>query len=181
MLDQTTSPPADPVAVGERGPQERERPALESLPSGVSRDRLRRGLIRLGVLVAFVVVVVTLVPGLGELRSRFAHARPAWLAVACALEMLSVFAYVPAFRAVFCTRMSWGTSYKIAVAEEGAGSLFPLGGAGGLAVGVWALRRGGMPAAEIARKTVAFFLAARSPWSGSGWRPVSCPATRGSC
>ena len=158
MLDQTTSPPADPVAVGERGPQERERPALESLPSGVSRDRLRRGLIRLGVLVAFVVVVVTLVPGLGELRTRFAHATPAWLAVACALEMLSVFAYVPAFRAVFCTRMSWGTSYKIAVAEEGAGSLFPLGGAGGLAVGVWALRRGGMPAAEIARKTVAFFL-----------------------
>jgi hypothetical protein len=41
--------------------------------------------------------------------------------------------------------MSWATSYKIAVAEEGAGSLFPLGGAGSLALGVWALRRGGMP------------------------------------
>jgi uncharacterized protein (TIRG00374 family) len=54
--------------------------------------------------------------------------------------------------------MSWATSYKIAVAEEGAGSLFPLGGAGSLALGVWALRRGGMPADEIARKTVAFFL-----------------------
>jgi uncharacterized membrane protein YbhN (UPF0104 family) len=50
------------------------------------------------------------------------------------------------------------TSYKIAVAEEGAGSLFPLGGAGSLALGVWALRRGGMPAEEVARKTVAFFL-----------------------
>jgi uncharacterized membrane protein YbhN (UPF0104 family) len=71
---------------------------------------------------------------------------------------LSVLAYVPAFRAVFCRRMSWGTSYKIGVAEEGAGSLFPLGGAGSLALGVWALRRGGMPADEIARKTVAFFL-----------------------
>jgi uncharacterized membrane protein YbhN (UPF0104 family) len=54
--------------------------------------------------------------------------------------------------------MSWATSYKIGVAEEGAGSLFPLGGAGSLALGVWALRRGGMPAEEIARKTVAFFL-----------------------
>jgi hypothetical protein len=32
--------------------------------------------------------------------------------------------------------MSWGTSYKIAVAEEGAGSLFPVGGAGSLALGV---------------------------------------------
>jgi uncharacterized membrane protein YbhN (UPF0104 family) len=78
--------------------------------------------------------------------------------IACAFEVLSVLAYVPAFRAVFCTRMSWATSYKIGVAEEGAGSLFPLGGAGSLALGVWALRRGGMPADEIARKTIAFFL-----------------------
>jgi len=130
----------------------------EPLPSDVSPRRLRRGLLRLGGLVAIAVVVVTLVPGLGELRSRFAHAQPAWIVIACVFELLSVLAYVPAFRAVFCTRMSWATSYKIAVAEEGAGSLFPLGGTGSLALGVWALRRGGMPAAEIARKTVAFFL-----------------------
>jgi uncharacterized protein (TIRG00374 family) len=130
----------------------------EPLPSDVSPHRLRRGLLRLGGLVAIAVVVLTLAPGLGELRSRFAHARPVWIGIACALEVLSVLAYVPAFRAVFCRRMSWATSYKIAVAEEGAGSLFPLGGAGSLALGVWALRRGGMPTDEIARKTVAFFL-----------------------
>jgi uncharacterized protein (TIRG00374 family) len=130
----------------------------EPLPGDVSPHRLRRGLVRLGGLVAVVVVVVTLVPGLGDLRSRFAHAQPVWIVIACAFELLSVFAYVPAFRAVFCRRMSWATSYKIAVAEEGAGSLFPLGGAGSLALGVWALRRGGMPGDEIARKTVAFFL-----------------------
>jgi uncharacterized protein (TIRG00374 family) len=130
----------------------------EPLPSDVSPHRLRRGLLRLGGLVAIAVAVLTLAPGLGELRVRFAHARPVWIGIACALEVLSVLAYVPAFRAVFCTRMSWATSYKIAVAEQGAGSLFPLGGAGSLALGVWALRRGGMPAEEIARKTVAFFL-----------------------
>jgi uncharacterized protein (TIRG00374 family) len=130
----------------------------EPLPSGVSPNRARRALIRLGALIVVSVMVVTLLPGLGQLRSRFAHARPIWLAVACALEVLSVLAYVPAFRAVFCTEMSWGASYKIAVAEEGAGSLFPFGGAGSLALGVWALRRAGMPAAEVARKTVAFFL-----------------------
>ncbi|HEY1777509.1 MAG TPA: lysylphosphatidylglycerol synthase transmembrane domain-containing protein [Solirubrobacteraceae bacterium] len=130
----------------------------EALPSDVSPHRLRRGLLRLGGLVAIAVVVVTLAPGLGELRSRLAHARPVWIVIACGFEVLSVLSYVPAFRAVFCTRMSWPTSYKIAVAEEGAGSLFPLGGAGSLALGVWALRRGGMPADEIARKTIAFFL-----------------------
>jgi hypothetical protein len=120
----------------------------EPLPGDVSPRRLRRGLLRLGGLVAIAVVVVTLGPGLGELRSRFAGARPIWIVIACGFEVLSVLAYVPAFRAVFCRRMSWATSYKIGVAEEGAGSLFPLGGVGSLALGVWALRRGGMPAAR---------------------------------
>jgi hypothetical protein len=47
-------------------------------------------------LVTIAVVVVTLAPGLGELRSRFAHARPVWIVSACAFEFLSVLAYVPA-------------------------------------------------------------------------------------
>jgi uncharacterized membrane protein YbhN (UPF0104 family) len=138
----------------------------EPLPGDVSPHRLRRGLLRLGGVLAIGVVVVTLAPGLGELRRRFADARPVWIVIACAFEVLSVLAYVPAFRAVFCTRMSWGTGYKIGVAEEGAGALFPLGGAGSLALGVWALRRGGMPGEEIARKTVAFFLLTSAPSVG---------------
>ena len=36
--------------------------------------------------------------------------------------------------------------------------MFSVGGAGGLALGAWILRRGGLPAAFIARRTVAFFL-----------------------
>ena len=169
VVSVTDRPPADEASPHEDMPEE-DQPVIaerssaplvadpEPLPGDVSPRRLRRGLVRLGGLLAIAVVVVTLGPGLGDLRSRFAHARPVWILIACAFEVLSVLAYVPAFRAVFCIRMSWATSYKIAVAEEGAGSLFPLGGAGSLALGVWALRRGGMPADEIARKTVAFFL-----------------------
>ena len=55
----------------------------EPLPGDVSPRRLRRGLVRLGGLVAIAVVVVTLGPGLGELRRRFAHARPVWIVIAC--------------------------------------------------------------------------------------------------
>jgi uncharacterized protein (TIRG00374 family) len=157
-------PEADQPVTAERGDTAVADP--EPLPSGVSPHRLRRGLLRLGGLVAIGVVVVTLAPGLGELRRRFAQAQPVWIVIACAFEVLSVLSYVPAFRGVFCRRMSWGTSYKIAVAEEGAGSLFPLGGAGSLALGVWALRRGGMPGEEIARKTVAFFLLTSAPSVG---------------
>jgi uncharacterized protein (TIRG00374 family) len=49
-------------------------------------------------------------------------------------------------------------SYKIGMAEQAANSLLPAGGAGGLALGAWALSRSGTPAEHIARRTVAFFL-----------------------
>jgi uncharacterized membrane protein YbhN (UPF0104 family) len=44
------------------------------------------------------------------------------------------------------------------MAELAANSLLPTGGAGGLALGVWALRQAGMATVHIARRTVAFFL-----------------------
>jgi uncharacterized protein (TIRG00374 family) len=44
------------------------------------------------------------------------------------------------------------------MAELAANSLLPAGGAGGLALGVWALRQAGMPTAQIARRTIAFFV-----------------------
>jgi uncharacterized protein (TIRG00374 family) len=44
------------------------------------------------------------------------------------------------------------------MAELAANSLLPAGGAGGLALGVWALRQAGMPTAHVARRSVAFFV-----------------------
>lgn len=133
------------------------------LPASVDVGRLRRAALKLGAAVVVVVILVTLLPGLGELRERFAHASAGWIVVGCALEVLSCLAYVLAFRRVFCIRMSRSTSYKIAMSELGADSLLPVGGAGGLALGAWALRRGGMPTKEIADKTVAFFLLTSVP------------------
>jgi uncharacterized membrane protein YbhN (UPF0104 family) len=54
--------------------------------------------------------------------------------------------------------MSWRTSYEIGMAELATNSLISVGGAGGLALGAWILRRGGMSIRHIARRTVAFFL-----------------------
>jgi uncharacterized membrane protein YbhN (UPF0104 family) len=44
------------------------------------------------------------------------------------------------------------------MSELATNSLLSVGGAGGLALGAWILRRGGMPAQHVARRTVAFFL-----------------------
>ena len=74
------------------------------------------------------------------------------------LELASCASYVLVFRGVFCDRMSWRTSTEIGLSELAANSLLSVGGAGGLALGAWILRRGGLPATFIAQRTVAFFL-----------------------
>ena len=137
----------DPVAI-----------QAEPLPDEFSAPRLRRSLLILAAIVLAVVATIVLVPGLSSLRDRFSGAEPGWLALAAVLELLSCASYVLVFRGVFCRRMSWRTSTEIGLAELAANSLFSVGGAGGLALGAWILRRGGLPASFIAHRTVAFFL-----------------------
>lgn len=130
----------------------------ESMPDSLSPRHLARRLLELAGLIAVVAVLILFGPDLGSLRHQLAHASPGWLIAACVLEVLSALSYVVIFRAVFCPRMSWRLSYQIGMAEQAANSLLPAGGAGGLALGVWALRRGGMSAEHIGRRTVAFFI-----------------------
>jgi uncharacterized membrane protein YbhN (UPF0104 family) len=130
----------------------------EPLPDEFSASRLRRSLVVLAAVVLVVAATLVLAPGLGSLREKFVGAQPGWLALAAALQLGSCAAYVLVFRGVFCRRMSWRTSTEIGLSELAANSVFSIGGAGGLALGAWILRRGGLPAAYIARRTVAFFL-----------------------
>jgi uncharacterized protein (TIRG00374 family) len=134
-----------------------------AVPEELSRRRLRSRLLWALGLVAVVVAAVTLLPGLGSLRARLSHAKPEWLLLGAGLKVLSGLGYIAVFRMIFCRRMTWRVSYQIGMSELGANALFPTGGAGGLALGAWALRRGGMQASEIARRTVAFFLLTSVP------------------
>ncbi|HTU77206.1 MAG TPA: YbhN family protein [Solirubrobacteraceae bacterium] len=147
---------------------DRESPARVSAaeieaPEGFASHKLRSRLAFVIVVVLVVVALITLLPGLAGLRSRLAHAKPAWLALGVVLKLLSGLGYVAAFRMIFCRRMSWRVSTEIGMAELGANAVLPAGGAGGLALGAWALKRGGMSGAEIARRTVAFFLLTSVP------------------
>ena len=128
------------------------------VPEQLSRRKVRKQLLFLTGVVLVVVAVVTLLPGLDGLRARLSHANPVWLVLGAGLKVLSGLGYVAIFRMVFCRRMSWRVSYQIGMSEMGANALLPTGGAGGLALGAWALKRGGMPTAEIARRTAAFFM-----------------------
>ncbi len=134
-----------------------DQPRLE-LPDELDARKLRRRVLE--VLAAFVAVglVALLAPGLGEVRDKLAGADPAWLVLGVVLEVASCLSYVVMFRPVFCSHMARRTSAELGLSELGVGSLVPAGGLGGLALGVWALRRGGMPGDLIARRTIAFFL-----------------------
>ena len=132
--------------------------STEPLPEEFSRSRLRRSLLALGAVAVGVVVLLTLLPGLSSLRESFSGAEPGWLLFGVLLELFSCASYVLVFRFVFCRHMSWETSTEIGLSELAANSLLSVGGAGGLALGAWILRRGGVPGGQIARRTVAFFL-----------------------
>jgi uncharacterized membrane protein YbhN (UPF0104 family) len=130
----------------------------EPLPDEFSPSNLRRSLAIVGAVALVVVALIVVVPGLASLRDRFAGARPGWLVLGAVLQLGSCTAYVLVFRGVFCRHMSWRTSSQIGLSELAANSVLSVGGAGGLALGAWILRRGGLGSAFIARRTVAFFL-----------------------
>src|SRR5688500_7915998 len=108
-----------------------------------------RRLVEIGVFAALLVGALFAFPGLDELRARLAGADARLIALAAILEVGSCLAFVAAFRGVFSRRLSWRFSYEVGMAEQAANVLLPTGGAGGLALGAWALRRIGMPAERI--------------------------------
>lgn len=152
------SPTADSAPVRAADAHGTARGTGTTMPDELDPRHLRRGLLQLGAVAVVVTGLLVFGPGLDSLRDRFRNASAPWLTAGVVLELGSALSYVVIFRAVFCARMSWRLSYQIGMAEQGANSLLPAGGAGGLALGAWALNRGGMDAGLIGRRSVAFFL-----------------------
>ena len=128
------------------------------MPDEFEPRRLARRTLQIVAVLAVVGLVLLLAPGLGQVRDLLTKAQPEWVALAVAFEAMSCVSYVLMFRPIFCQNMPWRTSWEIGLAELGAGSIVPASGAGGLALGAWILREGGMPAERIASRSVAFFL-----------------------
>src|SRR4051794_15291888 len=144
----------------DRPPQE---PQVEYVsPAPMPRDfdpaRLaRRAAIAVGLL-AVLGLIAWLAPGLGQVRTLLGRAEPTWLVLGVGLGVASGLSYVAMFRPVFCRRMSWRSTAEIGLSELAVGSIVPASGAGGVALGAWILSRSGMPAAIVARRSVAFLL-----------------------
>ncbi len=119
---------------------------------------------------ATVFVVVSLVAlyfllpqlaGLDDTWQRIEQGNPAWLFLALLFTVGMFAGYVALFQGVFVragSRIDWRESYQICMAGLAATRLFSAGGAGGLVLIAWALRRSGMNARTVADRTVSFLV-----------------------
>jgi uncharacterized protein (TIRG00374 family) len=137
--------------------------AAQPPPGQLSTGHLIRRLLMLVVLLGIVAILVVSLPGLGSLRHRFGQADWRLLVVIALLKLCSCLSNIVAFRDVFCPKLGWRFSYQLGMAEQATNVLVPTGGAGGLALGAWALHQEGMPSDKIARRSVCFFVLTSLP------------------
>jgi uncharacterized protein (TIRG00374 family) len=157
MDTMVTRPEVDPKEPGED---------QDDLDEAMPRVELtRRTLLLLAVLavsiVAFLYFVLPQLADLEDKSKRLGTGDPWWFVAALGFTVLSFGGYVAMFRGVFIghgTRIDLRASYQITMAGLAATRLLAAGGAGGIALTAWALRRAGMDRRKVADKTLAFLI-----------------------
>ena len=112
--------------------------------------------------VAALYVGLPKIAGLDETWGLLAKGDPWWFVVALVLEAASYGGYVVIFRGVFVgpgSPIGWRESYEITMSGVAATRLFAAGGAGGIALTGWALRRSGMGRRAVLRGLTTFLVA----------------------
>ena len=95
-----------------------------------------------------------------DASAKLGDAKLSWILVAVGFAFAMFGAYVALFRGVVGERVElrWKDSYDITMAGLAATRLFSAGGAGGIVLTYWALRKAGMPRKETASRMVAFLV-----------------------
>ncbi|HET8754796.1 MAG TPA: lysylphosphatidylglycerol synthase transmembrane domain-containing protein [Solirubrobacteraceae bacterium] len=129
-------------------------------------------LIFIGFLAASLAALYYLLPQLAGLQDtwhRIEDGSPWWMLLALLFTFGMFVGYVMQFRGVFGRaetrqRIDWRESYQITMAGLAASRIFAAGGAGGLVLMAWALRRAGMRKREVADKTLSFLILTYFPY-----------------
>lgn len=97
--------------------------------------------------------------GVSDGISKLDDADPVWIGIAVVFSIASYATYIALFKAVVggeAVRFTWGETYQINMAGVAATLLFSAGGAGGVALTYWALKKAGMKRRDAARRMIAF-------------------------
>jgi uncharacterized membrane protein YbhN (UPF0104 family) len=138
----------------------RSSPAPEPEPTSTpdhDAHRLRNGLIWTGALALLLLGIGLAVPDLRGILDRAADAKVGWLVLGVALEVASCLGYVAVVRLVL-RRAPRREARWLAWAEMAFGAVVPVGGAGGLAVGAWAMRAWGLAWSRVVNRSMVIFL-----------------------
>jgi uncharacterized protein (TIRG00374 family) len=135
----------------------------------------RNLLVLSGFIAASIAALYYLLPqiaGLEDTWHRIEDGSPWWMFVALVFTGGMFAGYVMMFRGVFIrvpgtVKIGWRESYQITMAGLAASRIFAAGGAGGLVLMAWALRRAGMRKRLVADKTLSFLILTYIPYVGA--------------
>jgi uncharacterized protein (TIRG00374 family) len=130
------------------------------------RRKLVSGVALVLLLVVAIYVLFPKIVGADEAVANLDEATWYWVLIAIGFNVLAFVAYVALFRGVLGgtredevhRRLDWRASYQITMAGLAATRIFSAGGAGGLVLTYWALRKAGMPRRRAACRMVAFLV-----------------------
>jgi uncharacterized membrane protein YbhN (UPF0104 family) len=170
--------PLQSVDAGRVGPELEPTAEIERAGSRLLGDRRRM----LSVLAAFVLLIAAIyiflpkVVGVGGSLKKLSDPSWPWVVVAIGFNAFSFLAYAVLFRGILGgrderdpvrRRLDLGASYKITMAGLAASTLFSAGGAGGIALTYWALRKAGMERRRAACRMVAFLVLLYTVYAGA--------------
>ncbi|MDE3069628.1 MAG: flippase-like domain-containing protein [Acidobacteriota bacterium] len=113
------------------------------------------------VALAFLYVVLPQLGGVRHTWDRLNDGDLWWIGVALVFELISMASYVALFQGIHVppgSSIRLVDSYKITMASLAATRLFAAGGAGGVVLTAWSLRRSGMARGEVAMRMMAFLV-----------------------
>ena len=156
---------ADPAVDGEF--EEGNGEEVESL---LHPKRLAQTLFVVLLLVGAIYILFPKLVGVENSLDKLGDGDPVWIGIAIAFCIASFFSYVALFRGVVGERtlhLEWTESYQITMAGLAATRLFSAGGAGGIVLTYWALRKAGMERRESACRMVAFLVLLYAVYMGT--------------
>jgi uncharacterized membrane protein YbhN (UPF0104 family) len=127
----------------------------------MTRRRFVLGCLLILGVVALLYYGVPRLAGFNETWHRIEQGDPWWLALALAFSVLSFGGYVVLFKYVYAeggVDIGLRESYQITMASLAATRIFAAGGAGGIALTAWAMRRAGMARRTVAERTIVFLV-----------------------
>lgn len=135
-------------------------PSTEEI-SFFSRRRILQTLVVVLLLIVAIYFLFPSLVGLEDALGKVDDAKVGWVLVAVGFGFAMFGTYITLFRGVVGgdeLPLSWREAYEINMAALAASRLFSAGGAGGIALTYWALRKAGMEARRATQRMVVFLV-----------------------